>query len=43
MEEGKRPRSGGRQREDEFRLGEGEGEVPGDMSRGPVEGGRSPA
>lgn len=42
MEEGKRGRTGGRQREDEFRLGHMECEMPGDMSRGHVEGCRSP-
>lgn len=37
MEEGKRPRNGGEQGEDELRLGHRECEVPRDMSNSPVE------
>lgn len=37
MEEGKRSRNGGKQEEDELRLGHREHEVPRDMPNSPVE------
>lgn len=43
MEEGKRGRTSGRQRKDEFRLGHMECEVSGDTSSSHVEGCRGPA